>query len=100
MSDKEERVTKPEVSHSGHEVYGLCGGNWQVDKQYLVDIGNEKWHFCRSVELNPEYGDTDYERDNEIKDSNDYYFYSKPGDEIEITDTNEYYFWNETINNK
>ena len=48
-------------------------------------------NFCRSVEVNPVYGGDDYEEDNEINDTNDYYFYAKPGDEIEITDTNQYY---------
>ena len=46
--------------------------------------------------MNPEYGDVDYEKENEIKDTNEYYFHDKPGDEIEMTDTNKYYekyFW-------
>eukprot|EP00092_Neocalanus_flemingeri_P100394 GFUD01128219.1.p1 GENE.GFUD01128219.1~~GFUD01128219.1.p1 ORF type:complete len:318 (+),score=97.41 GFUD01128219.1:52-1005(+) len=44
------------------------------------------------VDMNPEYG-ADYQDDkeSELKDTNDYYFYAKEGDNIEVTDTNEYY---------
>eukprot|EP00092_Neocalanus_flemingeri_P073512 GFUD01090720.1.p1 GENE.GFUD01090720.1~~GFUD01090720.1.p1 ORF type:complete len:317 (+),score=68.94 GFUD01090720.1:82-1032(+) len=44
------------------------------------------------IDMNPEYG-ADYQDDkeSELKDTNDYYFYAQEGDNIEVTDTNEYY---------
>eukprot|EP00092_Neocalanus_flemingeri_P003617 GFUD01003881.1.p1 GENE.GFUD01003881.1~~GFUD01003881.1.p1 ORF type:complete len:316 (+),score=99.46 GFUD01003881.1:68-1015(+) len=44
------------------------------------------------LDMNPEYG-ADYkdDKESELKDTNDYYFYAKEEDNIEVTDTNEYY---------
>eukprot|EP00092_Neocalanus_flemingeri_P087616 GFUD01110602.1.p1 GENE.GFUD01110602.1~~GFUD01110602.1.p1 ORF type:complete len:316 (+),score=90.27 GFUD01110602.1:31-978(+) len=44
------------------------------------------------LDMNPEYGaDYKYDKESELKDTNDYYFYAKEEDNIEVTDTNEYY---------
>ena len=64
----------------------VCSVIWCIRRNKEEEVENEM------VDMNPEYGADYYdEKETEVKDTNEYYFYAKPEDSIEIIDTNEFY---------